>query len=174
MTTTTLYRFKIDLSDIDRGVYEQLDFRLAQHPSETLQYLLTRAIAYVLNFQDGLEFSTQGLADPDAPALQINTSNGVELAIEIGNPSAKRLHKTSKNAKRVRVYTYKDPEVLLAEVRTETIHRAETIEVYAIDPKFLDRLAKELPRSINWNIMMQEGTLSIADEQTEIRKFNLG
>ncbi|MES3037442.1 MAG: YaeQ family protein, partial [Bdellovibrionota bacterium] len=46
---STLYRFKIDLSDIERGVYEQLEFRVAQHPSESLVYLLTRVLAYVLN-----------------------------------------------------------------------------------------------------------------------------
>jgi uncharacterized protein YaeQ len=65
---STLYRFRIDLSDVDRGVYETLDFRIAQHPSETTTYLLTRVLAYALNTQPGLEFSSGGLSDPDAPA----------------------------------------------------------------------------------------------------------
>ena len=45
-----LYRFKIELSDPEKAAYLSLDFRIAQHPSESLQYLLTRVFAYALNF----------------------------------------------------------------------------------------------------------------------------
>jgi len=44
----TIYRLQIELSDVDRGVYESLDLRLARHPSESMPYLLTRALAYAL------------------------------------------------------------------------------------------------------------------------------
>src|SRR5665213_1264831 len=108
-----LYRFEIALSDIDRGIYEKLDFRVNQHQSETGIYLLTRALAFALSYEPALEFSAAGLADPDAPALQAKTATGIcDLWIEIGNPSAKKLHKAAKIAKRVEVYTYKNPELL--------------------------------------------------------------
>ena len=68
-TTTTLFRFRIDLSDVERGIYEALDFRVAMHPSESMPYLLTRTLAYCLNIQEGLEFSPSGLHDPDTPTL---------------------------------------------------------------------------------------------------------
>ena len=54
---STLYRFRIDLTDIDRGVYETLDLRLAMHPSESETYLVTRVLAYALNYASDLEFS---------------------------------------------------------------------------------------------------------------------
>ena len=41
----TVHRFQIDLSDVDRGVYEALDLRVARHPSESVPYLLTRTLA---------------------------------------------------------------------------------------------------------------------------------
>ncbi len=47
---TVLYRFRLHLSDVDRSVYEELDFRLALHPSESLAFLLTRMLAYALNY----------------------------------------------------------------------------------------------------------------------------
>lgn len=85
-----LYRFQIELSDIDRGVYETLDFRAALHPSEAAPYLLSRVLAYVLTYQEGLEFSPGGLADPEAPALRLlGNHNAIDLWIEIGNPSAR-------------------------------------------------------------------------------------
>ena len=65
---STLYRFKLSVSDVDRGFYENLDFRVAMHPSENEAYLLSRVLAYALNYESGLEFSV-GLCDPDEPAL---------------------------------------------------------------------------------------------------------
>lgn len=49
-----LYRFRIDLSDVTRGTYETLDFRLAQHPSESAAFLLTRMLAYALTCSPAL------------------------------------------------------------------------------------------------------------------------
>src|ERR1700722_14698215 len=46
----TLYRFKLSVSDVDRGVYEDLDFRVPMHPSENAAYLLSRVLAYALNY----------------------------------------------------------------------------------------------------------------------------
>jgi uncharacterized protein YaeQ len=176
MASTSLYRFRIDLSDIDRGVYEALDFRLAMHPSETLPYLLTRALAYCLNTQEGLEFSPGGLSDHDDPSIQIkNNKGGIHLWIEIGNPSAKKLHKASKAADLVRVYTYKNPELILREGKSEGIHRAEQIEIYALAPEFLDRIAKDLPRDVRWSVLCNEQRLSVSlgdkTEETEIKKY---
>ena len=44
--SATVYHLQIELSDVDRGVYEALDLRVARHPSESMPYLLTRVIAY--------------------------------------------------------------------------------------------------------------------------------
>lgn len=64
MSLATIYRFHLDLSDIDRSIYEKLDLRLALHPSESIPYLLTRLIAFALNVEPSLKFS-KGLSDPD-------------------------------------------------------------------------------------------------------------
>jgi uncharacterized protein YaeQ len=176
MASTSLYRFRIDLSDVDRGVYESLDFRLAMHPSETLPYLLTRAIAYCLNIQEGLELSPAGLSDHDEPSIQIkNNKGGISLWIEIGNPSAKKLHKASKASSQLKVYTYKNPELILREGKSEGIHRAEHIEIFALAPDFLDRLATDLPREVRWSVLHNEGRLSVSlgdkTEEVEIKKY---
>ncbi len=175
----TLYRFRIDLSDVERGVYEALDFRAAQHPSETSDYLLTRVLAYALNFEEGLEFSPGGLSDPDQPALQAaDAPNSIRLWIEIGNPSAKKLHRAAKSARSVRVYTYKDPEVLVADVAATKVYNAERIEVFSFDPKFLGRLAETLARDNTWNVMFSDGSLTVTtgefSETIEIGRHSVG
>lgn len=161
-----LYRFVIELSDIDRNVYQTLDFRIAQHPSEIPAYLLTRVLAYALQYQDGLEFSAAGLSDPDAAAIKKTTMNGVvELWIEIGNASAKKLHKATKNSKAVVVYTYKSAEVLIADIKSNDVHRAQELEIYQIDPKFLSQLEKTLEKNNRWSLLHQQGQIDISHGQ---------
>jgi uncharacterized protein YaeQ len=171
----TLLRFKIELSDIDRATYETLDFRLAMHPSETPAFLLCRVLAFCLNFREGLEFSPGGLSDTDEPAIRALHANGAqELWIEIGNPSAKRVHKGSKSAKAIKIYTYKDSRAFLQELEAATIHRKNELEIYAFDPRFLDRLAAHIERDNRWTIVHVEGalTISIGDvsEQGEVQR----
>lgn len=52
----TIYIFNVELADSDRAVYETLNLRVAQHPSETTDYLLTRVIAYCLEYAEGIVF----------------------------------------------------------------------------------------------------------------------
>jgi uncharacterized protein YaeQ len=167
--TVTLYRFKIDLSDIPRGVYETLDFRVAQHPSEALPYLLTRVLAYVLNIQEGLTFAPTGLHDPDAAALSIGSANGgQELLIEIGSPSARKLHKATKSARTVKVYTYKNPESLMVEIREGEVHRAEEIEFFSLAPDFLASLGDLLKRDNRWAILVNDGVISVQSGESSV------
>ncbi len=160
--TTTLFRFQINFSDIDRSIYKNFDLRLAQHPSENNSYLLTRLIAYCLNEEEFLAFSDGGLSDPESPALWAKSPNGeIYLWIEIGNPSAKKLHKASKAANRVLVYTYKDPKPLIKEMIENKVYEAENIPVYSLDAKFLEKVAEKLDRKNSWEILVHEGMLNI-------------
>lgn len=173
-----LYRFQIELSDIDRGVYESLDFRVAQHPSETYPYMLSRIFAYCLAYQDGLEFTPGGLADPEAPALRkLGFQNEIETWIEIGNPSARKLHKASKTAKQVMVFTYKNPEVLLTEIRNNDVHRAQELQIYSFDPDFLTAVSELTEKNNRWTLLVQQGQMEVTiGEQAfsgELKKFNI-
>jgi uncharacterized protein YaeQ len=161
--STHLYRFRFDLSDVDRSLYEQLDFRLAQHPSETVSFLLTRAIAFALNVEPGLDFSKEGLCEPDDPCISSpDPRGGLGLWIEVGNPSARRLHKAAKAAKRVKVYTYKNPESLLRELEKEKIHNLEQIEIYSLDTEFLGELEAMLERDNEWNLIRDQDSLMVS------------
>jgi uncharacterized protein YaeQ len=157
-----LYRFQIELSDIDRGVYESLDFRVAMHPSETAAYLLTRTLAYCLSYRPGLEFSPKGLADPDAPALLVTGQAGsIELWIEIGNPSARKLHKASKAAREVMVFTYKNPELLRIEIAAGDVHRAAEIKIQAFKASALEQLERGLEKNNRWSVLVQDGAIGV-------------
>ena len=160
--TATVHRLQIELSDVERGVYQPLDLRLARHPSESMPYLLTRVIAYCLCHHEGISFSKGGLSDTDEPPVGIRDLQGVlRTWIDVGTPSAERLHKASKACDRVVVFTHNDPELLRKQARDKPIHKAEAIELYALDPSFLDSLAEVTDRNARWSLTHTEGVLYV-------------
>ena len=164
--TATIYNFDIDLADADRGVYESLALRVARHPSESEEYLLTRVLAYALEFADGIEFS-RGLSTPDEPAISVRDATGSLRAwIEIGTPDAARLHKASKASPRVAVYVHKDPVQFVARLAGERIHRGEDVELWAVDRALLAALAARLDRRMAFSLSVtdRELYLSIGSE----------
>ena len=160
--TATIYTFDVQLAHVDRGVYETLALRAARHPSETEEYLLTRVLAYCLEYAEGIAFS-KGLAEPDEPALAVRDLTGALRAwVDVGAPDAARLHKASKAAPRVAVYTHKDPALLVRQYAGARIHRAEAVELYAVDRALLAELAGRLQRRMAFDLSVTDGTIYIA------------
>lgn len=158
--SATMYVFTIRLADADRAVYETLELRAARHPSESPEYLVTRVLAYCLEYCEGLEFSKGGLSDPDQPALAVRDLTGALQAwIEVGVPEASRLHKASKAAPRVAVYVHRDAEQFLARIAGERIHRAEALAIRVVDREFLASLVSRLERRMEFDLSVSEGTL---------------
>jgi uncharacterized protein YaeQ len=154
--TATIYNFDIDLADADRGVYETLSLRVACHPSESEDFLLTRVLAYAAEYAEGIQFS-RGLSEPDEPAISIRDLTGVTRAwIEVGTPDAARLHKAAKAAPRVAVYLHKEPAQFLARLSGEKIHRGEALEIWSLDRAFLAALGARLERRMAFALSISE------------------
>ena len=152
--TATLHNVRIALNDSDRGVYETLEVRIARHPSETLPYFLTRTLSYCLLWEQEIAFS-RGLSTVDEPAVWVRTLDGrVKLWVEVGHPSADRLHKASKLAERVVVCTHQDPRVLRRTLAGERIHRVETIELIALPSKLVRSLEAAVERRMDWDVVV--------------------
>jgi uncharacterized protein YaeQ len=167
--TATLYSFEIDFSHVDRGVYETLAFRLARHPSESAEFLVTRVLAYCLEHAEGIQFSPHGLSDPDEPPLSIRDATGALRAwIDIGLPDAARLHKAAKAAPRVVVYTHKDPERLVRLLTGERIHRGEALELYALDRDFIAAWATHLTRRTSATLTVTDGHIYFTNGETSL------
>jgi uncharacterized protein YaeQ len=158
----TVYNFSIELADSDRGVYESLELRVARHPSESEEYLLTRILAYTLEFTEGIEFSG-GLSEPDEPAICVRDLTGARRSwIDIGTPDAARLHKACKAVDRVVVYTHKDPVRLVSRLAEPRIHRVEALEVYAFDRGLIGALAARLERRMAFSLSVNDRDLYLS------------
>lgn len=157
--TSTIYTFDVALSDVGRGVYESLSIKAARHPSETEEYLATRVLAYCLEYTEGIAFS-KGLSESDEPAMSVRDLTGALTAwIEVGAPDAARLHRASKASPRVAVYTHREPRIFLRAYEGQRIHRAEALELYAVDRALLAQFVQRLDRRVRFALTVTEGEL---------------
>lgn len=154
----TMHTFEVQLADVDRGVYEDLSLRVAQHPSETDAYMITRVLAYCLEYEEGITFSAGGVSTGEEPAILVKDLTGLITAwIEVGAPDAQRLHLGSKRADRAAIYTHRDPAKLLSAWRGKTIHQAEDIRFRSFDSVFIDEAVRCLTRRNTMSVSVTEG-----------------
>lgn len=155
----TIHTFAVQLADVDRGVYEDLSLRVARHPSETDAFMMTRVLAYCLEFGEGIAFS-EGVSATDEPAVLMRDLTGKLVAwIEVGAPDAARLHTGSKLADRTVVYTHRDPAKVAAPWAGKKIHRVEEIVVYSFEPGFIDDAVAALERRNTMTVSVTERRL---------------
>ena len=155
----TIHQFSVQLSHVDRGIYESLELRAARHPSESEEFLCARVLAYCLEQREGLAFS-KGLAEPDQPALEVRDLTGTLQAwIEVGSPDAARLHRASKAAQRVAVYTHTDADRYWQSLDGEKIHRGESLELYGLDRPRVASLVSRLERRMAFDLSVTDGML---------------
>ena len=92
--------------------------------------------------------------------MSVVDPTGVRTAwIDVGSPSAERLHKASKATARVAVFTHLDVEVLRREVEKRPVHRAAEIAVWRIEPAWLAAMEDRLDRSARFELVRSEGEL---------------
>lgn len=174
----TIYNFDIQLSDVDRNVYESLSFKAAQHPSESAEYLMARVLAYCLEYREGIAFS-RGLAEPDEPAIVVRDLTGaIQRWIEIGAPDADRLHKASKATPAVVVYTHRDTTRWAQQLAGARIHRREQLEIVALDRALIAALVERIDRRMRFELSVTQGhvylTIGDAVLEGQIERRTLG
>ncbi len=164
----------INLSDLNRDVYETLNLTVAQHPSETLERMMARVVAYCLNAQEFLSF-TKGLSVADDPDIW---AKGLDdqflLWIDVGEPAFERIKKASHQAKQVKVYSFnsksdvwwKQSQADFATVKVE-VNQLQFVQIQA--------LAKLVKRTMDFSVTITGDSAYIATElgECEISCLNL-
>lgn len=165
----TIHTFTVQLADTDRGVYEELTLRAARHPSETDAYMLTRVLAYCLEFDEGISFS-EGISATSEPAVLVRDLTGALVSwIEVGAPDAARLHDGSMRAARTVVYTHRDPVKVAAAWAGKRIHRVDEISLFSFDPGFIDSAVAALGRRNAMTLSVTERRLYLELNETTLQ-----
>lgn len=161
---STTYKIELNLTDMDRSVYENLRFTVARHPSETEERLAARLIAYALFYHEQLAFG-RGLSDVDEPALwEKSLDDRVLHWIEVGQPDADRLTWCSRRTERTSLLAYGSLRVWESKV-VGAVKNLKNLNIAAVPQEVLEVLATDMPRSIKWDVMISEGTVFVTDDR---------
>ena len=102
----TIYKADLQIADMDRHYYADHQLTLAQHPSETIERLMVRVLAFARFADEQLSF-TKDLFETDEPALwQKDLTGQLEKWIEVGLPDETKVKKASARCPEVAVSTY--------------------------------------------------------------------
>jgi uncharacterized protein YaeQ len=129
-----------------------------------------RVLAYCLEYGEGIGFARGGVSDRDEPTLYARDLTGAyTLWVEIGSPSAERLHLAAKSAPRVVVYCHRNPHILMQQLQGATIHRLGEIEFFTVEKSFLEALVKRLERRMSLTLTISERQLycAVGDDTLE-------
>ena len=156
---STVYKASIQLSDVDRGVYESLQATVARHPSETEERLVARLLAFAIFHEPELTF-TKGICAADEPDLWVKGGDGrVRFWVEVGLPEADRIIKASRHAERVLLLAYGRALAGWDRQQLPRLENLANLTVIGIDQAFINGVASLLERSINWSITISDGTI---------------
>ena len=102
----TIYKAELQIADMDRHVYGDHALTLALHPSETLERMMVRVLAYALYAQEGIAF-TRGLSEVDEPDIWVKSLAGeTTLWIDLGQPDEARIRRACSRSDQVVVVCY--------------------------------------------------------------------
>jgi len=165
----TIYKFTVNLSDFDRNIFDSLNLVVAQHPSENLERVMARVIAYLCNVEEHLSFTT-GLSTPDEPDIWVRDLSGQLLKwIDVGEPQCERIKKAARKNTRVSVYSFNKKSDTWWQQNQGDFAKCR-VDVYQLDYDAVAALANSIDRVNELTVTVSEGTVFI---HTGEQDFNL-
>ena len=162
----TIYKFRISLSDLNRDYYDSLNLTVAQHPSETVERMMVRVIAFCLNASEHLVF-TKGLCVADEPDIWLRTfDDKILLWIEVGEPSVERIIKATRHAENVKIYTFNSRSNIWWSENMNRFNRLN-VSVFQFDWQNIESLMKFLQRTMDCSMTITDDSIYLATESGE-------
>ena len=154
---STRMDFRVELSHVDRGCQASERVIVARHPSESMDHVVLRVLAYCIFYEEGLAFGP-GLSTPEAADLWTHDATGrLTTWIECGTATAERLRKSLSQHAGARTH------VVLDDARAAEALRAELAEarwpracppptLWVIDAELVRALAAPDERRQKWAV----------------------
>ena len=163
---SSIYKAKLNVTDMDRHVYQEYPLTIACHPSETEARMMLRVVAFALHAHERLEFG-RGISTDNEPDLwQKSLSDDIELWIDLGTHDESRIRKASGRAHRVVLYVYGDRSVpVWWSKQADVLRRFEHLRVVQISDNSLTELVAMAGSSMSLQAMIEDGYLTVSSEE---------
>jgi uncharacterized protein YaeQ len=155
---STIYKAKLNVTDMDRQVYQEFPLTIACHPSETEARMMLRILAFAIHADERLEFGRGISTDSEPDLWQKSLSDGVELWIDLGTPDENRLRKASGRAERVKLFVYGDRSASVWWCKQETaLKRFDNLSIVQISDNSLAALAALASSNMSLQCVIDDG-----------------
>ncbi|MCW9014786.1 MAG: YaeQ family protein [Gammaproteobacteria bacterium] len=162
----TIYKFRISLSDLNRDFYDALNLTIAQHPSENIERMMVRVLAYCINAQENLAF-TKGLSSVAEPDIWVRALNEqILLWVDVGEPAVDRIKKATRLASAVKIYSFNSKSDVWWDQGQEKIKRLQA-SVYRFQWQHIQALAMLVQRTMDFSITITGDSAYVATELGE-------
>lgn len=159
----TIYKAKISLANIELNHYDTLALTLAQHPSETLERMMARVLAFCMNAEKSLSL-TKGLSSVEEPDIwECTLDNRISLWIDIGEPSFDRIKKATRISQAVKVYSFN----LKSEswwAKEQKKFKDLKVSVFQFQWQGIQALAGLVKRTMDLSVTASDGIIYVSSE----------
>jgi uncharacterized protein YaeQ len=155
---------RLQLADVDRGVYVQRQVSLAQQPDEPDEHILLRFLCFVFFYDEGLVDADGWVSVQEPDLLARDLGGELTLWIEVGPPAQiKRLVRALGRHKDARIIALfadlAEAERLLRELTGQRARNLDRLELRLVPPALMERLEAIGSRSMTWTATINEGAL---------------
>ncbi|WP_130803237.1 YaeQ family protein [Acinetobacter ihumii] len=163
----TIYKADLNIADMDQHQYADYQLTLALHPSETLERLMVRIVAFARYADEQLEF-TKDLFESDEPALWKKDLTGqLEQWIEVGLPSEDKVKKAAARCKQVVVIAY-GTQVDDWWKRNAKIKTLENVQVWQLSAESSAQLQQLCQRTMQLQLNVMDGEWTLLGDQAQV------
>lgn len=164
----TVYKLNLTLSDMDRQVYGDYNLTLALHPSETVERMMVRILAFCYRAAETLSF-TKGLSSVDEPDLWLKHDNGTILEwIEVGQPAPDRVKKAANQSQAVHLFTYGRGWDVWWKTNGDTINAMPKVTSYFFAAEELKSLCELADKSMKLTVTITEKMAYVSNETANV------
>ena len=163
----TIYKVDLNIADMDTHRYADYQLTMALHPSETIERLMVRILAYARYADEALEF-TKDLFETDEPALWEKDLTGqLGKWIEVGSPDEDKVKKASARCKQVAVVTY-GSAVDEWYKRSSKLKTLKNVEVWKLSTATTDALPQLCERTMQLQLNVMDGEWTLIGDQGQV------
>ena len=161
---STVFKADLQLADLDRNHFGDYALTLAQHPSETMERVMIRLLAFALHASEDLRFGRGLSNEEDASLWEIDPGGVTRLWIDLGLPDEARIKKACSRSDRAVVVTYGGrASDLWWQQNANALSRYRNLSVIQITPEDSETLVALANRTMKLSWTIQEGMVYLSD-----------
>ena len=176
--SATIFKAELQVADLDRSHFGDYSLTIARHPSETVERMMIRLLAFALNASETLVFG-RGLSTEDEADLQeIDATGAISRWIDVGLPDERDIRRACGKAREVVVLAYGGRAADIWWQQTAPkVEGLKNLRVLQLDPEVSKALGSLATRTMRLQCTIQEGTVWLGGETgnvevTPVERYN--